>query len=119
MAQPGRGEIECRLPVGKRANDAGSPPDLAQNAFERIVIWHVLIGALIHSSGERISAAWVDRDEGVGSTRDGQAVSYHELRARVGIWPPSRLARVRCERESVVVVWPVGSRVSLPTGRSR
>ena len=37
MAQPGRGEIECRLPVGKRANNAGSPPDLAQNAFERIV----------------------------------------------------------------------------------
>jgi hypothetical protein len=38
MAQPGRGEIECRPPVGKRANDAGSPPDLAQNAFERIVL---------------------------------------------------------------------------------
>jgi hypothetical protein len=54
--------------------------------------------------GLRISATWVNRDEGVGSTRDGQAVSYDELRARVVIWPPSRLARVRCERESVVVV---------------
>jgi hypothetical protein len=79
----------------------------------------VLIGALIHSSGERISAAWVDRDEGVGSTRDGQAVPNDELRARVVIWPPFRLARVRCERESVVVVWPVGSRVFLPSGRRR
>jgi len=37
MAQPGRGEIECRLAIGERADDAGSPPDLAQNAFERIV----------------------------------------------------------------------------------
>jgi len=37
MAQPGRGEIECRLPIQERADDAGFPPDLAQNAFERIV----------------------------------------------------------------------------------
>jgi hypothetical protein len=37
MAQPSRGEIECRLPIRERADDAGSPPDLAQNAFERIV----------------------------------------------------------------------------------
>jgi hypothetical protein len=70
----------------------------------RVVIWYVLIDALVHSSRPRISATWVDRDEGVGSTRDGQAVPYHELRARVVIWPPSRLTRVRCERESVVVV---------------
>jgi hypothetical protein len=104
MAQPGRGKIEGRLPIRERADDAGSPPDLAQNAFERIVIWYVLIDALVHSSRPRISATWVDRDEGVGSTRDGQAVPYDELRARVVIWPPSRLTRVRCERESVVVV---------------
>jgi hypothetical protein len=77
MAQPGGGEMECRLPIRERADDAGSPPDLAQNAFERIV------------------ATWVDRDEAVVSTRDGQAVPYDELRARVVIWPPSRLARVR------------------------
>jgi hypothetical protein len=37
-----RGEIECRLPIRERADDAGSPPDLAQNAFERIVIWRTL-----------------------------------------------------------------------------
>jgi hypothetical protein len=36
MAQPGGGEIECRLPIRERADD-GSPPDLAQNALERIV----------------------------------------------------------------------------------
>lgn len=104
MAQPGRGEIECRLPIRERADDASSPPDLAQNAFERIVIWYVLLVPLSIPPGLRISAIWVDRDEGMGSTRDGQAVPYDELRARVVIWPPSRLTRVRCERESVVVV---------------
>ena len=92
---------------------------LLARRFEEIVIWHVLIDAIIHSLGERISAALANRDEGVGSTRDGQAVPNDELRARVVIWPPSRLARVRCERESVVVVWPVGSRVFLPSGRRR
>jgi hypothetical protein len=40
----------------------------------------------------------------------------NELRARVVIWPPSRLAWVRCERESVVVVWPVCSRVITAKG---
>jgi hypothetical protein len=29
MAQPGCGEIECRLPIRERTDDAGSPPDLA------------------------------------------------------------------------------------------
>jgi hypothetical protein len=37
MAQPGRGEVERRLPVRECANDARAPPDLAQNALERIV----------------------------------------------------------------------------------
>ena len=37
MPEPGRGEIERRLPVGKRAHDARAPPDLAQDALERIV----------------------------------------------------------------------------------
>ena len=34
----------------------------------------------------------------------------HGLRARSFIWPPLRLARMRCERGSVVAVLPVGSR---------
>jgi hypothetical protein len=51
MPQPGRGEIECRLPVRERADHAGAPSNLAQNALEWIVIWHVLIGAVVHSSG--------------------------------------------------------------------
>jgi hypothetical protein len=104
MAQPGGRKIERRLPVRERPDDARASPDLTQDALKRIVIWYVLIDALVHSSRPRISATWVDRDEGVGSTRDGQAVPYDELRARVVIWPPSRLTRVRCERESVVVV---------------
>ena len=36
----------------------------------------------------------------------GQADPYDELRARVSSWPPLRLARLRRERESVVVVLP-------------
>jgi predicted transcriptional regulator len=34
----------------------------------------------------------------------GRPISYVELRARVSSWPPLRLARLRRERESVVVV---------------
>jgi transposase len=71
----------------------------------------VLIGAVVHSSGRANQRNLRNRDEGVGSTRDGQAVPNDELRARVVIWLPSRLARLRCERGSVVVVWPVGSRI--------
>jgi hypothetical protein len=37
VPQPGRGKIERRLPVWERTNDARAPPDLAQNALERIV----------------------------------------------------------------------------------
>ena len=37
MTQPGRGEVECRLTIGKRANHARASPDLAQDALERIV----------------------------------------------------------------------------------
>ena len=36
----------------------------------------------------------------------GRPLTYDELRARVSIWPPLRLARMRCERESVGVVCP-------------
>ena len=34
----------------------------------------------------------------------GQADLHAELRARVSTWPPLRLTRLRCERESVCVV---------------
>ncbi len=34
----------------------------------------------------------------------------HGLRARAVIWPPLRLARMRCERGSVVAVLPASSR---------
>ena len=60
------------MPVRERADHAGAPPDLAQNALRWIVIWHVLIGAPSSiPQGVRISATLGDRDEGVGSTRDG------------------------------------------------
>src|SRR6188472_3401008 len=37
MAQPGRGEVEGRFPIREGPDHAGPPPDLAQDAFERIV----------------------------------------------------------------------------------
>jgi hypothetical protein len=37
MTQPGGGEIESRLPVGECSDDAGAPPDLAQDTLKRIV----------------------------------------------------------------------------------
>ena len=48
---------------------------------------------------------WGSRDRGSwGARRMGRPLTYDELRARVSIWPPLRLARMRCERESVGVV---------------
>src|ERR1700758_2371410 len=44
--------------------------------------------------------------EAPGARRCGQADVFDELRARVSSWPPLRLARLRCERESVGVVSP-------------
>jgi len=54
----------------------------------------------------RPSGTW-----GVGSTRvrAGRPLN-HGLRARAFIWPPLRLARMRCERGSVVAVLPASSR---------
>jgi transposase len=40
---------------------------------------------------------------GAGSMKRGQADAFDEPRARVSSWPPLRLARLRCERGSVVV----------------
>jgi hypothetical protein len=37
VAQHRGGEVERRLVVRKRAHDAGAPPDLAQDALERVV----------------------------------------------------------------------------------
>ena len=53
MAQPGRGEVERRLPVRECANDARAPPDLAQNTLERIVNRYEILGANVRlrSSG--------------------------------------------------------------------
>ena len=55
MAQPGGGEIERRLPIRERADDAGPPPDLAQNAFERIVNRYETLGADVRL---RSSGSW-------------------------------------------------------------
>ena len=37
MAEPGRGQVQRRLAVRKGANHARAPPDLAQDAFQRVV----------------------------------------------------------------------------------
>src|SRR6516164_3004452 len=63
-----------------------------------------------HASGSRRSRRQAYRRcTGIGATGTcvcGQADVDNELRARVVIWPPLRSARLRCERESVVVVCP-------------
>lgn len=54
------------------------------------------------------------RDRGIGEhVNRGQANLFDELRARVCTWPPLRPARLRCERESVVVVQPMTPRVEM------
>ncbi len=56
---------------------------------------------------------WCDhRDRGTGSTKCGQADTHDEPRARVSSWPPLRLARLRRERESVVVVSPAAPAIT-------
>jgi hypothetical protein len=50
-----------------------------------------------YGGGSRDRGSW-------GARRMGRPLTYDELRARVSIWPPLRLARMRCERESVGVV---------------
>ena len=37
MAQPGGGQVQRRLPIRECADDTGSPPYLAQDAFQRVV----------------------------------------------------------------------------------
>ncbi len=57
--------------------------------------------------GEYGATVW---DRGIREqTRSGRPVLFDGLRARVSSWPPLRLARMRCERESVGVVCPPGS----------
>jgi hypothetical protein len=72
------------------------------------------VGARYEEFGAVFPAGiWVDpaygatiRDRGARSTMCGQAVLYDEPRVRVSSWAPLRLTRLRCERESVVVVSP-------------
>src|SRR5579872_5091559 len=54
--------------------------------------------------------------EAPGARRCGQADPYDEPRARVISWPPLRLARLRRERESVVVVSPAAPVIDLTGG---
>ena len=81
-----------------------SQGDGAQRAFRTVVIRHA-----VSSTAARlpeIASAYLCRVRiGVsGAMNSGQAAIDNELRARVVIWPPLRLAWLRCERESVVVV---------------
>src|SRR4051794_18077698 len=49
----------------------------------------------------------------------GQADTHDEPRARVSSWPPLRLARLRRERESVVVVSPAAPVISRASATER
>src|SRR6185312_3023389 len=75
-------------------------------ALGRIVKGHDGCGALA------VIRTMYNRSPGSGR-RERETVAGrldHELRTRVVTWPPLRLARLRCERESVDVVHPTGSR---------
>ncbi len=93
--------------VGEDADDLGAALDLAVEAFEPVGIRYEDSGADF-PAGILVVPAYgaTIRDRGAGSTKCGQAVLYHEPRVRVSSWPPLRLARLRRERESVVVVSP-------------
>jgi hypothetical protein len=76
---------------------------------------HALYGAcnryeirgLFCSRWRRWLAIRCDRPgQGCWRNQLGQPNLHDELRARVSTWPPLRPARLRCERESVVVVPP-------------
>src|SRR5262245_62818672 len=83
MAQPGRGEVQGRLPVGKGADHARAPPDLAQDALERIVgadappmlLWEGIVGQrLVHAPSHDpvevvLDPLVVNRDDAVQRTR--------------------------------------------------
>lgn len=67
----------------------------------------------------RCSTSWrMVRRSGqrTGSTKCGQADTHDEPRARVSSWPPLRLARLRRERQSVVVVSPAAPVMCLTGG---
>jgi hypothetical protein len=103
---------------------------LDRHPFDRIVRWRTVAKVLSMGfvTGMRFLGAnvllrylhrgvWCDhRDRGTGSTKCGQADAYDEPRARVSSWPPLRLARLRRERESVVVVSPAAPVIYLAGG---
>jgi hypothetical protein len=84
-----------------------SPLDLAVEALDRIGNRYKILGADVLL---RSPSSWhmvrPSGTEAPGARRCGQADAHDELRARVSSWPPLRLARLRRERESVVVVSP-------------
>jgi len=55
VAQSGRSQVERRLPVWERADNAGASPDLAQNAFQRVVNRYEILGAAVRL---RCSRSW-------------------------------------------------------------
>jgi hypothetical protein len=72
----------------------------------KLFVTGMRVPAPMSGCGFRDRGIWCDhpgqrRREHEGA---GRPILYVELRARVCSWPPLRLARLRCERESVVVV---------------
>ena len=109
--QQGSDETHDGVVIREDADDIGAPLDLPVKAFDRIRNRYKIPGAEVRL---RISCPWrmvrPSGTEAPGARRCGQADAHDELRARVSSWPPLRLARLRRERGSVVVVWPTCSR---------
>ena len=100
-----------RLVVLEAPHPSNAALDAAMVLFKTIIIRHDFRRRHRRAGRDGAPAvSWVNQDRGVGSTWSGQAELFDELRARIIIWPPLRLAWVRCERGSVSVVLPIGSR---------
>jgi hypothetical protein len=61
MAQPGRDEIECRLPIRERADDAGLRLISRRMRSSGLLSGMCLLVPLSIPPGLRISAIWVGR----------------------------------------------------------
>jgi hypothetical protein len=99
-------EARDRIFVGEDADDIGAPLDLSVEPFERIDNRYEMRGADSAAMFKVVAYGVTIGTEAPGARRCGQADPLHEPRARVVSWPPLRLARLRRERESVVVCRP-------------
>src|SRR5262249_20165902 len=111
VAQPRGGEVERRLTVRKGAHDAGAPPDLAQDALERVVganpppilRWEGVVG-------ERLLDRHFHQLGGAAQAKATQLLDHSDD----GRPPPTLLSRLRSRQQHPATVF-IGNRPSAAT----